>query len=292
MKRLLVAYDFTQGSARALLRALRVAKCHGAAVRVLYVTDGGASEPPDTDSAHRRLVVEARIMAEELGLGGLDLSACVRPGNAAEAILAEADAFDAALVVIGGHGAPRFRDAVFGTTATHVVRHGDRAVLVAQADGGGGYTKVMLAIDDPFAAQALLEPALEVAPAAEIVAVHAFYPTLGQTLAGIAEIERQQERLQRQFEETITSAVPGGAAQPAHVAVHAVVETGEVLSVLMKADEELQPGLLVIGTRACATFSGSHAVDAMFWCPHDLLVVPERATQMPAARPAAPAVAH
>ena len=51
---------------------------------------------------------------------------------AQDAIVREARRTGAELIVPGGHGEARVRDAIFGTTATHIVRHANCPVLVAQ----------------------------------------------------------------------------------------------------------------------------------------------------------------
>lgn len=290
MRRLLIAHDFSQGSARALLRGIRLAASHKATIRLVHCTEGPV-EPPHRPSTHGRLIDEAEIMAEEIGSPDLEISACVRFGDAADAILIEARAFDADLIVMGGHGAPRLRDAIFGTTATHVVRHSDRAVLVVQDAGRATYPSLMVAIDDPLAAQPLLTTAFAIAPAAETVAVHAFHPTLGQTLWRADDLEGQQARLERKIEEAVSAAAAGNAARSTSVNGHAMVEMGEVLGVLMKAYDALEPSLLALGTRERATYLGSHAVDTLFWCPHDMLVVPDGARVMAPAAAAGPPVA-
>lgn len=278
MNRLLVGYDFTAGSARALARAIRLAGSEGAAVEVVHAAPRNAGT--DHPSAHRRLLTETQIMAEELGATSVEISACLRCGTAEDVILKEAERIDADLVILGGHGEPRLRDALFGTTATHVVRHGNRAVLVAQDSDSKGYSKVMIAIDDPAEAQPLLSTTFAIAPDAEAFAVRAFYPSLKLTIAGAGELEREEERLKQRIEAAVFTAAGGGEAT--RIDVHATVETGDVLTVLMKHYEALEPDLLAIGTRRDATYLGSHAVDTIFWCPHDLLVVPEHAKIMPA----------
>jgi nucleotide-binding universal stress UspA family protein len=200
------------------------------------------------------------------------------PETPAEAILGEADACEAELIVLGGHSEPRFRDAVFGTTATHVVRHGHRPVLIVQDVGLAAYRQMMIAIDDPLDAQLLLSSALAVAPQARITAIHAYSPTLVQTLVGTVEIEQQERRLQRQIQDAFAEAGHDDE-------IEVQVEMGEVLSVMMRNYEARQPPLLVMGTRARATYLSSRAVDTLFWCPGDLLVIPERRELLDSARP-------
>ena len=181
---------------------------------------------------------------------------------------------DADLIVLGAHGELRFRDALFGTTGTHVVRHSDRPVLIVQNDACELYSKVMLAIDDVRSARPILEVALDVAPTSEVFAVHAFYPTLRTTLGG--ETARQELSQEAELEQFLTDAGADRAARKFTANKHAIVETGEELRVVMDQAQQLKPDLIAMGTRRRATYLGSHAVDTLFWFQKDILVVPER----------------
>ncbi len=276
MKHILLASDLTPGSANALARAIRIAAKDGAAIRIVHAAVE-SGDPEGFPSTHRRLLTEARIMAEELTDRPLDISACISSASPAEAILREAEAFDADLIVLGAHGEPRFREVVFGTIGTHVVRHSERPVLVVQNDAARPYSKVLVAIDDARSAPAILASTLAVAPASEVFAVHAFYPSLAETLGGLDALDRQETRQELELEKILAAMGAGNGAPMRSAEQHAIVETGEAMRVIMDQTEALAPDLLVMGTRRRATFLGSHAVDALFWCPHDVLVVPERA---------------
>ena len=285
MKRLLIGYDFNSRCAHALSRALRLA-APDAQLLVVHAAERIVAIP-DVASLQRRVLSEAQTLSEELGADRVHLSACAEAGRAEDVIQRLADDFDADLVVLGGHGEPRFRDAVFGTTATHLVRHLERPVLVAQGDAPHGYRSVMLAIDDPAKAQPLMTTTFAIAPGAEAFAVHAFEPTLIQSLAGEKEIESEMARLRHSIEGLVAGAARSGTGT--RIDVHGLVEMGEALRVLMKHYETVQPDLLAIGRRSGATFLSSHAVDTIFWCPNDLLVVPEGARIMPSRGAAAAA---
>ncbi len=275
MKRILVATDLSPCATNALARAIRLAAKDGAAIRIVHAA-AESEDPEACPSTHRRMVTEAQIMAEELTDRALDISVYISSASAEEAILREAEAFDTDLIVLGAHGEPRFRDALFGTTGTHVVRHSERPVLIVQNDYAAPYSKVLLAIDDAEDAPPILAATLDVAPASEVFAVHAFYPSLRDTLGGLSEVDRQEMRRALELEKLLGAAQAGRAAAKLTADTHAIVETGEALSVVMREAEALKPDLLAMGTRRRATYIGSHAVDTLFWCPHDVLVVPER----------------
>lgn len=273
MKRILVANDLTPKSVNALGRAIRLAARTGARLSILHA----ASEPADSEgslSAHRRILTEAQIMAEELTEVPLDIGVRVSGHSAAQAIIEEADRLDADLIVLGGHGTPRFRDALFGTTGTHVVRNGGRPVLVVQNDHSVPYEKVLVAMAD-VATTPLVEAALELAPAAQLHGVHALSPSLAESFAGSEALDRLEAQQEHQLQNTMRLAdrkFGRKADKP-----HATVKTGEALSVVMQEAEKLEPDLVVMGTRRRVAYLGSHAVDTLFWCPQDVLVVPEPA---------------
>lgn len=273
MKRILIATDLTANSVNALGRAIRLCAGTGAALVVLHVADE-ADDPERCPSVHRRLRTEAEIMAEELTRVPIDVGVCISGGVPEAAILHEAQRLDADLIILGGHGSPRFRDAIFGTTGTHVVRHSDRPVLIVQNDHATPYSKALVAMAD-VATSRLVEAARAIAPNAELHAVHAHTPSLAETFGGSAEIDRRELEEERTLDRVMAKGTKAGADEGGEG--HATVRTGDPLSVVMKETEAIQPDLLVLGTRRRATFLGSNAVDALFWCPHDILVVPEGA---------------
>jgi len=277
MKRILAATDLSPCATNALARAIRLAAQDGAAIRIVHAATP-SEDPQACPSTHRRVLTEAQIMAEELGDRALDITVRISSDSAEKAILREAEAFDADLIVLGTHGEPRFRDALFGTTGTHVVRHSERPVLVVQNDHASPYSKVLLAVDDTEAAPPILAATIDVAPASELFAIHAFRPSLRETLGGLSEVERQETRRTLELEKLLGGALAGRPAARLTADTHAIVETGEALDVVMREAEALKPDLLAMGTRRRATYLGSHAVDTLFWCPSDVLVVPERET--------------
>lgn len=277
MKRILVASDLSPRSQNALARAIGLAAQTGAEIRILHAATASEAENA-CSTTHGKMVREARIMAEELADRPLEISGRIGFHGPAASILEEAEAWDADIIVLGAHGEPRFRDAVFGTTGTHVVRHSDRPVLVVQNEASEPYAKVLIAVDDAGLARPILDAARDVAPASELFAVHAFYPSLGQTLAGRDARDQEEKRQEAALERLMADAAADRPASRLTANKHAVVETGEAMSVVMRETEEIVPDLLAMGTRRRATYLGSHAVDTLFWCPHDVLVVPERAT--------------
>jgi len=272
MKRILVGSNLAAGAANALGRAIRLAAKSGATLSIVHATD--VSDEEHRSALHQRILTEARIMAEELTDIPLEISVRISGDSPARAIIEEADRLNADLIVLGGHGTPRFRDALFGTTGTHVVRNACRRVLVVQNDHARPYAKVLLAMPGNTAPE-ILNAAIDTAPEAALHAVHALSPSFSEMLAGaraVGEVELERERDLEAAMVTAQEKLGAKVGPP-----HANVKSGEPLSIMMEEAAKLEPDLLVMGTRRRVAYLGSHAVDTLFWCPNDVLVVPEPA---------------
>jgi nucleotide-binding universal stress UspA family protein len=281
MKRILVASDLSLCSANALARAIGLAARDGAEIRIVHACADEEGRD-DRQALHRKVATEARIMAEELTGRALDFSVRISSAGPGHAITSEAKIFDADLVILGVHGETRFRDAVFGTTGTYVVRHCGCPILIVQNDACEPYAKMLVAIEATATASDILASALEIAPLAEMFAVHAFYPTLRQAVGGEAAFDRQLAHQELEIEKLLGASQAGGTLSRFAARRHAIIETGEALEVIMKETKALSPDLLVMGTRQRSIVFDSHAVDILFTCENDLLIVPEREPVAPA----------
>jgi nucleotide-binding universal stress UspA family protein len=274
MRHILLATDFSKGAGQALDRAVRLAVQSGAPLDVIH---GAPDDDREDGSLHARLLGDAHRAAARIGAGGIEIRSVVSIRDPRQAILDRAEKISADLIVLGGHGEPRFRDAIFGTTGTHVVRHSAAPVLIVQTDPALPYAKLMIAADTADAAPRLVERALEIAPAAEVFAVHAFHASFVDRLGGeevlddlaACEVQAMQAALAR-----VTAAHPS-ALLGAHR--HVIADPGDAITVLRDETEQLVPDLVVMGTHDRGTYFSSCAVDACFWCPADLLIVPEPA---------------
>ncbi len=274
MSPILLATDFSAGARQALDRAVRLAVQSGAPLDLIHAA---ADQEADDTALRARLLGDAHRAAARLAPGGIEIRSAVSLRDPRKAILDRAERIGAELIVLGGHCEPRFRDAIFGTTGTHIVRHSAVPVLIVQTDPALPYAKLLVAADAAEAAPRLAESALAIAPAAEVFTVHAFHASFIDRLGGdevmddlvAREVEALQAALRR-----VAAAHPG-ALLDAHR--HVVAAPDDVLTVLRDETEQLVPDLVVMGTRRRGAYLGSRAVDACFWCPADLLIVPEPA---------------
>jgi nucleotide-binding universal stress UspA family protein len=135
MKTILVGYDDTEQSKRALLRAAELAKPLGAAVHVTSVTPllagtpkgGGPYDPSEPPAAHEEQLQHAQTLLAEKGIASTLETA---HGDPADAILEVADAVDADLIVLGTHERPLLERTLGMSVSGKVARKAHRDVLI------------------------------------------------------------------------------------------------------------------------------------------------------------------
>lgn len=264
MDRILMATDLTEGSGNALHRAFAIAVEADADLRVIHV------HPAATSGAARQSQSD-RVEVSVAGRARLSIELC--RGDPVEAILDQAERFGADLIVLGAHGEPRLRDAIFGTTAGHVVRKAAQPVLIAQNDLGRAYRKMLVAVDDD-AAEQVLELALAFAAPDQVYIVHAFGSVV-EALAGagdvLEDVRTEQEVLVAKLRRKLARSV----RQPARI--ETIVEEGDPMDVIMRAWKKVEPDLVVMGTHGrtgvAHLLRGSVAETALLGCPCDMLIM-------------------
>jgi universal stress protein E len=270
--RILMAHDLTPRSDGALRRAAAIAADDGAELRIIHSIPASAPEEA-AEAARNRLeaALAGATGGQACGESGLSIRVC--RADAADIILSQAAAYEADLIVLGGHGAPRLRDAMFGTTAGHVARRAAPPVLIVQNDPGRPYRKMMIAVDDESAEQ-VLDLALSFASPDEIHIVHAFGTALQAVIGAVDPIEdvrTEQDvlvtRLRRKLEAT-------GRKAPR---IETIVEEGDEMDVIMRAWNRIEPDLVVMGTHGRTGIAhflhDSLAETALLGCPSDMLII-------------------
>jgi nucleotide-binding universal stress UspA family protein len=138
-KRILVAYDGSDGARTALRRGIELAKALGAELSSISVEEhlphyaASISEVKAAkeriDQYFRELTKQAR---DQAALGGVELDTVVRQGHEVETIvtMAREGGFD--LLVVGYHGHSRIFERTMGSTAQSIVRLAPCPVLVAK----------------------------------------------------------------------------------------------------------------------------------------------------------------
>lgn len=133
MQKLLLAYDGSDHSRRALQLAAEMSRRFGAALTVLSVVPVHPGRTPidpwDDSHAHAEELVEARRLLRE---EGIEAKLVESAGNVPEVIerFAEAGSFDA--VVVGSRGLGMLGRAMQGSVSEHVATHASTTVVVAR----------------------------------------------------------------------------------------------------------------------------------------------------------------
>lgn len=272
--RILAAVDLEAKSMHAVKKAHALAAAPDAELRIVYVPSASAS---DDERARARDRLHA-FVTEQCGIevgGEHGASLRVPYDKPEEAILWEARQFGADLIVLGGHGVPRFRDALFGTTAGHIARNADRPVLVVQNDPAKPYAKVMAAVEEETAEE-VLRLACEMAPRGELFAVHAF-GSASKALLGLGDQLEEVAVDQQATIDRVLASLPRPSDSSACVRAHNIVREGDAVEVLMDAWFDLRPDLVVMGTRGrsglALLFQESISQTVLLGCPSDVLVV-------------------
>ncbi len=135
---LLVPYDGSASSKKALVRALEVAKTDGAEVSVLYVIPR-YEEMVDffkTEAINRslyreaeKITGEAKKLADDLNM---PIKAIVQEGHAGDKIVEIADRVKNDLIVMATHGWRGVNKAILGSTAERIIAHANCPVLVVK----------------------------------------------------------------------------------------------------------------------------------------------------------------
>jgi nucleotide-binding universal stress UspA family protein len=134
----LVPFDGSESSKKALTRASELAKQDGAEVSVLYVIPR-YEEMVDffkTEAISKSLYQEAEKIAESakrLAAGlGVQIKAVVQEGHAGEKIVEIADKLKNDLIVMGTHGWRGMNKAILGSTAERIIAYANCPVLVVK----------------------------------------------------------------------------------------------------------------------------------------------------------------
>lgn len=137
---IVVALDFSEVSERQLGIVVRLAKDSDSKVYLLHVAEPepdfvGYQTGPEVvrdqvaeeyHREHRQL----QAFAEALRAQGVDATALLIQGSIVEAVLEQAEALDAGLIVVGSHGHGAAYDLLVGSISAGIIRKADVPVVV------------------------------------------------------------------------------------------------------------------------------------------------------------------
>ncbi|MFN3168987.1 MAG: universal stress protein [Phycisphaeraceae bacterium] len=140
MKKLLAAIDFSDASQRVLDAAVAEAEARGAGLVLVHAASpepafigyevGPACERDARADHLREEHRKLQAMAEACRAKGVEAKALLVAGHSAEKIIEEADAHDAAMIVLGSHGHGAVYSLIVGSVTSGVLKRSKRPVLV------------------------------------------------------------------------------------------------------------------------------------------------------------------
>lgn len=136
-RRILVGYDGSAASRKALDAALELAAMHGAELYVLSVArPSEVGDDVETEAViehsrqyHRRLLAELKA---PVATKGVKAHYEIAVGHPAEQIIYHADQRHADLIVVGHRGRSKFSRLLLGSVSKQVTEHAGRPVLVVR----------------------------------------------------------------------------------------------------------------------------------------------------------------
>jgi nucleotide-binding universal stress UspA family protein len=133
MEKILVAYDGSEPSKRALRTAATLGKAFGATIGVVSVvprhTGRAPIDPWDDPKVHASELIEARTILRELGIEALLLEPTGDPALMIEK-MAEKGGYDT--VVVGTRDLGAVDRFLLGSVSEHVATHANATVIVAR----------------------------------------------------------------------------------------------------------------------------------------------------------------
>jgi nucleotide-binding universal stress UspA family protein len=264
--RLLAATDLSAPARHAAERAALLARELGAELALLHVISASpvdrlrrllAEAPADLEA---RVGADARRDIERLGeilrsAYGVPARAEVSSGQLIAQINGRAVAGDADLVVLGARGASYMRHLLLGSTAERLVRKSVKPLLVVRQPPHEAYRRVLVGVDFSPSSLPALAAARAVAPAAELVVLHAYEVPFEDRLrsSGLAEDTLDQYRLiaRRQALQGMQSLLADAGVEPG--SVETLVRQGDPASLVIEQEQERDCDLIVVGRHGEST---------------------------------------
>ncbi|WP_457640012.1 universal stress protein [Persephonella sp.] len=139
---ILIGYDGSDSSKKALKKAVELSKLTGAQLHIVgvvrpfefaaidYISPEEIEEYEKEEiSKEERFLKEAKEIAEENGVSAITK---VMEGEPAEELMAYADDNGCDLIVVGHRGVGGFKRMILGTTAGSLVKYANQSVLVVK----------------------------------------------------------------------------------------------------------------------------------------------------------------
>jgi len=260
LRSILAATDLSAPARHAVARAFRIAADSGAKLDLMHVINQGALDALrqllglQAAEVATRLLDAARetlsSLAAELGQAhGVSAGTHLVFGRVLNAILDQADARDVDLLVIGARGEDYLARLLLGATAERLLRRTLRPLLVVKQRAHEGYRRVLLPLDFSPWSHTALKLARAVAPAAELVLMHAFEAPFEAKLefAGVEESTLTLYRIAARREALEQLQLFAAAAGLGEANVRYRVQHGDASLSILTLEQELDCDLIVMG---------------------------------------------
>jgi nucleotide-binding universal stress UspA family protein len=285
----LCAVDASEEGPRVTRGAAMLAQRIGAPLVLIHVARSGGWHPVD-ELAHRdRHAADrgeaTRLLEARAADAGAVASMELREGEPVEELLRATVELEPMLLVMGNrsHGA---LDAILGCVSRDVARWSPLPTLVlpdaADDDALERERPLLCGLDDSAPSERAAEFAAGLASVLDVElvvlsVVDARTTALPSAPAAMPVIVEPPELLERQQAAVRERAERVAARLAAHARTHVMIETGEPAGQIEQAGQELDAGLLVVGTRRrsplAAALTGSVS-RALMSGPRPLLIVP------------------
>jgi nucleotide-binding universal stress UspA family protein len=272
LRTVLVPYDGSEFSQRALHHAVSLARWYKAAITLLHVdpreivlTENGAAWRSPVDPAERkRLVSWLGEIGDEARNAGVSVEARVSEGRPTTEIVRVAQEMRADLVVMGTHGRTGFDRLVLGSVTEKVLRQAPCPVLTVTSktvpvyrSGRPPFESVVCPVDFSEDSLRALEYALSLAQEAygRLTILHALeqFPAEEEPVLAPFDLGSYHKAVERAVRGRLAEILPRGApdwCRPEHV-----VARGKAWRAILDAAETRTADLIVMGVH------GRNAVD-------------------------------
>jgi nucleotide-binding universal stress UspA family protein len=265
IERVLCPVDFSEFSARALARACDVADWFGARVSVVHVCPnvipGGPETPYFPLSAETMRAVreqsreELARFTEPFLAREVPIVTEVWEGEPWRAILEEAAALPADLVVMGTHGRTGFEHLLLGSVTEKVLRRAGCPVLVVGSEGpvatSGLFRRILCAVDLSEHSRQTIDTALAFAQEgdAAVTLLHvvngASAPAVSALFRTLPAIDARRRELEAEALDKLRTATPDGTRDFCEVKEHAT--TGTPWREILAVADERKADLVIMG---------------------------------------------
>lgn len=256
---ILAATDFSAPARHAAERAAWLAHETGAALTLMHVLPGGALQDlrqwlGQGHAMEQQLHADARRQLAELVTElqtrrQVGARTVIASGSVLDEIGREAEALDAALLVLGARGTGTLRRMVLGSTSERLLRLAARPLLVVRRSPHEPYRKVLVALDfSPWSTHAITL-ARRVAPHARLLLFNAFQVPFEEKLhfAGVdaATIDRFRQQARADATRRVHALAAAGALDPSHW--EPCVIEGEASQRIIEHEQAAGCDLVVLG---------------------------------------------